>query len=52
MLDQLGAKAPASGDISRVIAQLTVELEKIPIAAISDGILNLLQRSVVRRDRA
>jgi hypothetical protein len=38
ILEQLGAKAPASGDISRVIAQLTVELEKIPNAAIREGI--------------
>lgn len=38
MLEQLGAKAPASGDISRAIAQLTVELEKLPSAAIRDGI--------------
>jgi hypothetical protein len=39
MLEQLGgAKAPVSGDISRVIAQLMVELEKIPSVAIRDGI--------------
>jgi hypothetical protein len=40
MLEQLGAKAPASGDISRVIAQLTVKLEKIPSAAIRGGIVD------------
>jgi ParB-like chromosome segregation protein Spo0J len=38
MLEQFGAKAPASGDISRVIAQLTVELEKIPSTPMRDGI--------------
>jgi len=39
VLEQLAAKAPASGGISRVIAQLTVELEKLPSAWMKDRIL-------------